>query len=655
MRFNNVYIALIIFLLPVNCYSQNSIFSLGLWNITSLSGEMKVGGLYGIGTTNSYGINNKDWATNYYGGIYLKSSSYIWNPNFLALNIEGGYFPESRQDLYLIYQSHYDMINMEKLHISATLFPKKAISLNTYVNFDDSYDNREALTDIRTNSKSYGGTLTITNKFAPFSLAYNNTEWDTKEIQTNQNYHYNQENLEERMSKSFGINDRNDLTYTHHDFLTQEYGIDAVRNISDNVELIDNYFFDSAKFSHANSNITATNQVGADSFKMFRASESIFYKLPYHLTWNNNYSYYYLNQEQEQLSLNSFSSDLGHQLFQSLHSDLVYEYNNALETSYHEINDKIGINIVYTKKILYNGVLTLGYNYSWMHENRTSQDVLLYIENEQYTFSGSKVIMIKSPYIDSSSIVVKDVTGTIIYQNGFDYKLIRWGNYFEIQRIPGGQIADNTSVYLYYTATQPGSYQYDANLQNISANISLFNRLISIYFKETKTNYVNVKNTDALVLDYLTDDLYGARFEYKIATAGVEYDNYQSTITPYTMTRCFLNLQGNLKKNIVYSVFANWRQYEIPTEVEDRIYEDINVMLAYALSAKTKLDFTTGYQYQRGEAINLDLFTARCKVTTYFHGLFISGDIDMYDRVYLDNQRTSFIGATAQIVKKFKY
>ena len=142
-----------ILLFPLGCYAQNSILSLGLWNITTLSGELKVGGLYGVGDINTYGINNKITTADYYGGAYLRTASYVWNPNFLTISIDGGYFPESRQDLYLVSPNIYNAVNTSKLHLGATLFPKKSIALSGYLNYDNSYDSRENLTDIKTDSR----------------------------------------------------------------------------------------------------------------------------------------------------------------------------------------------------------------------------------------------------------------------------------------------------------------------------------------------------------------------------------------------------------------------------------------------------------------------------------------------------------------------
>jgi hypothetical protein len=655
MQFLKKYLSFcVLLLLPELSLAQGGTIPIGIWNITSISGELKAGGRYGFGTTNSYGIDNTTKSYNAFGGVLLKTSSYVWNPSFLKVDIDGGYTPESRQDVYLVFQNHNDMINMRKLHVGGIFFSQKPVSLSTYLNLSDLYDSRENLTDIKTNSKNYGAALSFTNRMLPMSFSYNDTKWDSREINTNRTFSYHQKNFEGRASKSFTVKDKSDLIYTHHDYTREEFDIPTpIRNIADNIQLLNSYFFDSLKTSHFNSNILATNQVGVDSFKQFRATETFYTKLPHNLYLNSSYGYNYVSRPIENLGLHNFATVLSHQLYRSLHTSLIYEYNNAKD-SYHEVNNKGGIALDYTKIIPWNGMLTMSYTYSRMHETRTSQDEYLHIMNEEYSISDTRRTMLKRPYIDSSTIIVKDATGTVIYQNGFDYKLNSVGNFIEIQRVPGGQIQENSNVYVFYTANQPGKYSYDVNVNNFMVNVSLFKRLIGVYFKSNRTGYENINMADYLLLDYLNDNIYGTRLEYKMVTAGAEYDDYQSRYVPYKMTRYYLTLQGNYHQRLLLTMNANMRQYKIPSEETPRIYRDVTGMASYAVSRSTKLDLNVGYQNQEGKQINLDLVTARCRLSTYYRKITFSGGIDYYNRIYLDNQKSSYIGANVQIIKKFK-
>jgi len=653
MRYLKLFILSLLLIAPAVSHSQQSLLSLGLWNVSALSGELKLGGLYGGGGINTYGIDNRLTETNYYGGIYAKMSSFVWNPNFLTVDIDGGYYPESRQDLYLVSPDLYNVINTKKLHLGATLFPRKMISLSGHINWDDSYDSRENFTDISTNSKSYGGSLSFRNKFVPLTMSYNESKWDSREVLTGRDFSYNQKNFEARMNKSFTTKDNNSWTYTHYDYTTRDYTIATLRNVSDNIMLQDGLFLDSARRSMFNSNILGTRQRGNDSFNQFRLNESMFYRLPYRLTLSAGYTYYYLQQFPDVLQQNTFNCLLGHQLFESLHSGILYEYNGALQSTYNEINNKVGLELNYIKKTLADGLLNIQYSYYRIAENRTSTDVQLVIQNEMYVLSDR--VFLKRPYVDQNSFQLKDSTGTIVYQPGLDYTLTLIGSFLELQRIPGGLIPDNGKVYAFYSATQPGSYSYNINQNDFLFNYSLFRGLLDVYYKTYRTDFTQVHRAENLLLDYLTDEVVGGSVKYRSATLGAEYDNYQSSLVPYTMMRYFFSWQGRYQNRLVFAINANYRDYKIPTETEHRQYGDLNGMASYSIDARSKLDLTVGYQSQQGQQINLDYFSARAKYSTIIRKLTCVVGADAYSRVYLETQKTNYTGIYIQIIKKFKY
>ncbi len=643
-----------VLLVSTKCYPQNSVLSLGLWNLTTVSGELRLGGMYGQGTSDIYNLHNTTRTTRAYGGLILKTNSYIWTPSFVKFEVDGAYYPQTNRNQYLIFPSYYDLYNANRLHLGATFFDRKPITMNVYLNLDESYDSRENLTDIRTNSKSCGGMVSLKYKFLPVSFNYNQSTWDSKEILTGRYYSYVQKNWDSRATKSFGKRDRNELIYIRHDYTRNDYNIAPARNVYDNLELRNNYYLDSARCSYLNSDITGTNQAGVDSYKQFRANETFIYKLPYNLKFNSGYSYINTQRPTEDMAQHNFNSMLSHQLFLSLHTDLLYEYVGTRESTYTEDNNKVGINVTYNKRIPTNGNLSLAYSYSLSNEKRQSADAILQVSNEPYVLADNQIVLLKLPYINPTSIIVKDVTGTIVYQQNFDYVLVQSNNYIEIRRIPGGQIANNATVYLYYMANQPGNIQYNLNSNNIIANVALFGQLINFYFSSYSQNYFGVTNTNSMDLNYLTNNIYGTRFVYKVLTLGAEYNEYRSSIYPYKIMRYYLIMQGNIRGRVNYAVNINSREYlKLANDSTHRLYEDVNGMIAYTINNRTRLDLTAGYQYQDGRDINLSLLTTRVKFTKIIKKVIFSVGADMFDRVYLSDQKSNFTGGFIQIVKKF--
>ncbi len=640
----------------LNSFSQGIIYSYGLYNLTNFSGEIKAGGIYGLLHANTYGISNDSKTANYFGGVFLKTSSYIWSPNFLTLDVDGGYFPESLQNQNLIFPNHYDIINTRKLHIGSTLFAGKPITVSGFINFINSYDSRDNFVDIQTIGQSYGGNMSIKMRAFPINISVNQNNWNSREIETGNTFENRQNYISFRTNKTFGKKNRNknELSYTHNDNWRKEYSSASYRSIIDNLELNDSYNFDSSGLRRINSRIYATNQTGVDSFKQLAINENLFYKLPHHFDFNANYSFTDALRPALNMTQQIVSGSLSHQLFQSLRSSILEGYTNSNASAYQSTTNNTGLNLSYSKKIIFNGIFGLSYGITRSHQEMNSSDAILPVLNEPYVLSDNTVTLLKRPYIIESSIVVKDVTGTVIYTLNIDYILTMNNGYLELRRIPGGQIANNATVYLFYNANQPGSYKYNSYQSNYSANLTLFKSLFNMYGNVSEIKYSDLVNSLNLNLDYLKTAVCGARMEYKILNFGTEWLDYESSVFPYKMIRYFINIHGIIRQRTTYTISSNYNQnYDLPNNEPDRIYKNLNGMFSYGLSRRSKFDVSLMYQNQTGRGINMDLFMTKFKLTTSYRGLDFIFGFDVYDRSYLNYDKETYVGGSFLIVKKF--
>jgi hypothetical protein len=362
-----------------------------------------------------------------------------------------------------------------------------------------------------------------------------------------------------------------------------------------------------------------------------------------------------MNNEQPSQSLvqNDINTVLGHQLFSSLHTDLMLEYLDIHQCVYSEANTKAGVTFAYTKKIPLKGLLSITYSANYAHEKESASAEYIQVANQAYTLLDNQVVLLKLPLVNESSVVVKDVSGTIVYRLNIDYALIPLGNYLQIIRIAGSQIPDNGTVYLYYTANQPGNIQYDLASNFFTVNLAFFNQFVNVYYSEIKQNYFNVVNTNANDLNYLNNKIYGLRLAYKFATLGAEYNDYASSITPYKVIRYYAILQGTYQK-YNFALNADSRDYlKLSIDSTHRFYENVTAMVAYNMNSTTRFDLNMGYQYQNGQYIDLSYGTFRLKMTKVVHGIIWSAGLDGYKRNYLINQKSEFLGAFVQALKKF--
>ncbi|MCD4736822.1 MAG: hypothetical protein K8R53_12320, partial [Bacteroidales bacterium] len=256
----------LLLLLALNSFSQNNGAFPKFWRLTTLDGELMLKGLY---RDRNYTLkDNYEHQKNTYlsGGIKLNTESYIWHPNFLLVDFGGEYNSLSDQDDYLVNPDRSEIRTLKGLNIGTTLLNNKPVTIKSWGSWDDTYSNRELLTNIKTITKRWGSSLSYRNKLLPVNLSYNRTKWDQKEVQTGRVYLTEHENFEASTRKSFATHDRHELTFSHNDYFRREANLFEVHSITDIIRLNNNLFLDKKRNYSFRSLIYDYNRKGSPFF-----------------------------------------------------------------------------------------------------------------------------------------------------------------------------------------------------------------------------------------------------------------------------------------------------------------------------------------------------------------------------------------------------
>ena len=253
--------------------------------------------------------------------------------------------------------------------------------------------------------------------------------------------------------------------------------------------------------------------------------------------------------------------------------------------------------------------------------------------------------------IEMSSIVVRDQTGALIYQPNLDYFLIQKGSYIEIVRIPGGLIPNLSNVYIDYKALQPGLYHYEGTGNNASVDLILWNGLLNPYYRYNRQDYSNATPTANLVLNYLTRQLAGVRMNYKDYKAGVEYEDYQSSIIPYRSMKYFIGYQKLFRK-MFFSGYFNLQEIQMAQEAIHRQDADAAVKVGYKVRSNMKLDFEYQLKNIRAQSMDLNSQVLKLDLTTYFQMLYVSLGANIYSS-YSDSYVTDYKGVYILLTRNF--
>ena len=622
------------------------------WKLTAFQGEFKLYGFYREEQRELQNITDNQKYSLYSGGLKLQTKSYIWNPKFMKLEVDGEYNPQKISQHYLITPEQSELITMKNLHIRSVLFSEKKIIITLFANIGNVYTTRENLSSVRTNSISYGGAASFANKFLPASLNFNKTKWTLTEIETGRTYNFDQTSLQAFITKSFSKNDKNDLSFSHNDIANKQLNFAAMRNINDLLNLNDTYYLNKAKTGIITSNINNISQSGVDTYNNFQSFQNLTYILPYEFRFTGGNNFSNINRKASNIKQNSTFFSLGNKIYESLNYDISYDYHNVSQTGEHEVNSQEGFNINYEKKIPTKGHFTLSYGYSRNPYNISGTSQFIKVKNEAYYLLDGLVKLLNKPYIDIASVVVKDFPGTTIFQLNFDYILIKRNNFIEIQRIPGGLIPNNSTVYIDYTYTQPGSFKYTLINKNFSAGLGLFNNVLQLYYNSNTQNFTDIQLTDVAILNYVEQKIYGTRIDFKQASAGVEYNQYKSNVIPYNLIRYYFLFSGSFYNRFIYSLNGNLRYYKMLNDQKNQNYSDLSVMLGYTLNIHSKISGNISYRNQTGYQIGLNLLTARAEYTATYGKLNIKFGVESYNREYL-SENINYKGIFAELSRRF--
>lgn len=645
----------LLFVISIECFGQNGSSVNQFWHQQSLSGAIGIKGHY----RNQQQILGSGFKENIHGtlisgGLLLNSKSSMIRPGMIDLDLEIEYNPEKMNEQFLTIPDRSEVRTLKRLNFRTTFFQEKKLTFNAFVNLNQNFINRENFTNSRTNRKFFGGGLFYKNKVLPSSITYQEGTWDQNEIETGRTYSYWQRNIKARVSRSFFSADKNFLSYSYDDYIRKE-SFDTIprRNKVNYIELNSNIPLDQAKDYNLNAIVSNFNQKGWNNLNRFQVFTNLNMKLPHNFRllvnynfFDSQYLFYRLDQYRAKL-------DLSHQLFKSLTTNIFVEYNSNKHTIYQEYDNRVGFSINYTKKIP-KGRLNISYSFIYRDFKRNSEPVPLKVEDEEHVLSDEKITLLDKPFVEIETVVVKDITGTIIYVKNLDYLLSEQNNYIEIKRIPGGMIPNSATVLVDYTTLLPGSYKFTLNNQAFTVSVLLFKRFIELYYRRAKQNYNNVEQSEPVALNFFLQNVYGVKFDIGLARFGVEYDDYKSSIIPYRLIRSFINLQWRYKNKFLFSAMGNIRYYITIGFRVDELYADISGRMAYSFTPRIKLNVEVAYRQQNGYQIDLDYLTARTELTIIVRKIYITVGAEVYRRNYLNRETINFNGAYVSIVRKFK-
>ena len=633
-------------------FAQQPVFEMGLWKQQSVKGSLVLEGIYrSQRNTLQSGKTEQPLTKSITGAFNLDSRSYLWHPNFLKLNILLTYNPTIQNEQFLVIPNRSETRTAEQLRVQSHFFSRRPLSLNAFVDLSRNFTNRDYTGRVEGIKKDFGMGLSFRNAYLPFTVNYIRSDLNQKEIEAGRQFKNLRRNLRAEFSKSFAKRDIHRISYSFDEY-RRAYGAAAETHNSANALRIQNTVsWEKERPKNWNSLIFYRVQQGTQAYDRLQVNERISIALPAQLKFSGIYNFLSYRQEVYKTKQNNVHTRLEHQLYNSLHSRVFYEYITLDHTSYNESARQGGMALDYKKKIP-GGVLHLSYEKRLRKEQRNSEPSTLHIIREKHILDDSNNILLDNPNIAIQSILVRDESSGIIYQENMDYILIQRGNFVEIQRLPGGQIQNGQTVYVDYSAERALSFRFNSNTNIFHIRLNVFNRIFEPYFRLYQRDYDHVRKEDHKILKTALQRVFGLRISKSFISGGLEFDSYDSNLMPYRSWRYYINISKDLSNKLNLFIRGNRKKFTSLSKNEEQQFTDISGRIIYLIGMNSRLSMNGGYRLQQGRGLDLDLLNFRMEFSSRFRAVYLRTGLELYRRNF-SGEKINYNGAYIKIERKF--
>jgi len=205
-------------------------------------------------------------------------------------------------------------------------------------------------------------------------------------------------------------------------------------------------------------------------------------------------------------------------------------------------SDEVFVNaeLAYTKAVPY-GRLDATLGSSLNMQSNSERGSLISVLEESYTYRDGFPLIISRRNIVAGSFRITPVAGFPIFVEGIDYRVSVFPDRAEIRGIVGGLLVDGQQIRVSYDIGPEPASEIDTLSNTFSIRYSITEgwlRGVAAYSTyRTVDHSISTVDPTRFVLDDTRDLLLGLEYRRNELEARYEYNNRESTVSPYTIQR----------------------------------------------------------------------------------------------------------------------
>lgn len=496
--------------------------------------------------------------------IQLEAEGYVYHPNFLEFTL-AGLFGLTQQDFEQTADGRRttssDSGDRYEFDFTGLFFQKKNYPGSVYARRHRAIEPRPFQSSLVTTTTSYGFVWQYVDLKMPTSIQFNDTDVRIDPLDPKED-NGRHKTTQFRIDTAYKFAPDNTLSFWYQyrdeteepfnfNFTTHEYMLTHKYNFGDKHQ----YELDSE--------INLFKQTG--SFDIDRVRWREMFKITHSEDLDSWYRFEIIDRKQGNLAgvapIKERSWLLMGTVEQRTYDSLVTEINGWVQ------NQNFGsleirrygaqANLDYRKKDPL-GVLHASYRARFVSERRRGDNQPGEAFEERGTFKDPDPVELNSTAVILSSISVASEDRITRYVEGRDYRVVRLGDVVQLERIPTGRIADGDTVLITYQFEVVG----DSDLETAGMEAFVeheFDFGLKPYYRfQWQDQTLKPGDAVGITPNDITAHTIGAEYKKGPLRLTAEYEDYDSTISPYRATRLGADLNYRFASGAATSLKARW-------------------------------------------------------------------------------------------------
>ncbi|MBL4746225.1 MAG: hypothetical protein JKY08_07630 [Flavobacteriaceae bacterium] len=650
----NILVFFLLVLSSTICIAQIGGYQPVFWKLSSFSGNAHLRGSYAYSDSNL----DKIKSSNISPGLSIYTNSYFYHPNLISLSINASYTPDIQDSESLISPSYRATNTNKSLFVRVHLLKKKMYNGNISFKYIENYANRENYTKIKSENSLLWANFNYFNKVVPIQIDLKDSNIEITEILYDRTIRREETSVQIKSSKRYGV--ENEVKFNYFREQTFNSSSSSYNRKNETVFNINNLYLNNVyHFNKKNKGLLNTslsynslaNKIRNQS--RFRLYNRASYDLPYRFNVLLIQDFSTNKSNNTLQTSNNISTVLYSKVYESLFSNASINYHDQKSNFFTKGRTSWKLNVNYRKKTPFKSTLLLDYTYQGTKTKKESATTQYPVFNEKLILSDLSISYLNASHISINTIVVKNIQGDITYELNLDYILIEIGNFTEVKRVPGGLITDGSTLTVDYISMQPGDYTLDATLNSYRIALHLYKNIVQVYYSTSAMSYSQALTIDYLTLDNYEQERYGAKLNLGFLIGGVQYENKESSLFPYSSLTYHLSTHGTILNRISYSINFDMMQYDTYGNVnQSQVYYNASSNLSFSSNYKDRINIRSGYRNQLINNESIEWITAVAEYETNFRQVKVKIIANYYSKTYLD-QNQQYLGGSIQLSRSF--